>query len=80
MIRQGRLNLDRCTVQADRRYAMELEDPMELMLDQALELTFPASDPLSLATAAERADRQQPVKDHAHEDQDTMYRGKPNEA
>ena len=42
---------------------MALEDHVEILLDEALEATFPASDPLALAIVAERwrADGQQPV-------------------
>jgi hypothetical protein len=40
------------------------EDHIEQLLDEALAATFPASDPVALAIAADRwrADRQQPRK------------------
>jgi hypothetical protein len=45
------------------------EDHIELLLDEALQATFPASDPVALVVAAERwrAAQQPDAKGQAHE-------------
>jgi hypothetical protein len=42
---------------------MAVEDHIEVLLDEALEATFPASDPVALAIAAQRWQAERRVED-----------------
>jgi hypothetical protein len=50
------------------------EDHIEILLDEALDATFPASDPVALAAAAERWRADQPPRERKLTDETKRHR------